>query len=692
MAGVAQLVRAPDCDSGGREFKSHHSPQIFWQRGRVMIKSNTQISNTMRFLSSDMVTKAASGHPGMPMGMADVMSVLFLEFLQYNIDDPSWINRDRFILSAGHGSALLYSTLHLMGSKHFTMEELKSFRQKGSITAGHPEYSLKHGIEATTGPLGQGIANAVGIALSEKVANSKFPKIIDHYTYVMAGDGCLMEGISHEVLSLAGSLSLNKLILFWDNNNITIDGKLSDYDKTNTKQRFLSYNWNYIAIDGHNQDEIRQAIVDAQKSNKPVIIDCKTIIGKGSSVEGTAKAHGSPLTKEDIVNAKKALGFESQEEFFVNKEIYDIFAEKKANMHNVQNLWKQNLTQSPTAKEFKELLNKDAQEAKIIDALNSYIEEMKKNKSNMATRTAFGNVIEKVLGVSNLFFGGSADLTPSVNTKSEQFSKTITFDDFNGNYLRYGIREHGMFSIMNGIALHGLYIPYGGTFLAFIDYCHSSLRMSSIMGLKSLYILTHDSIGLGEDGPTHQPIEHLSMLNYRLNTIIIRPADILETIEGFKLFLKTKHTPFVLALSRQSLPFISHNKTPNISKGAYILKPQENYDFNIIASGSEVHLALEVAKNLAEQGIKTQVVSMPSVVLFLKQNKEEREKIVKFDDKNVVIEASSLGRYSEVVNIEKALMFGIFEYGISAPIQDVYKHFGLTIEDITKKILDSNIK
>ncbi len=661
-------------------------------KGKTMTKSNLKISNTIRFLSSDMVTKAGSGHPGMPMGMAEVMSVLFLEFLQYNISDPSWINRDRFVLSAGHGSALLYSTLHLMGSKHFTMEELKNFRQKGSITAGHPEYSLTHGIEATTGPLGQGIANAVGMALSEKVANSKFSEIINHYTYVMAGDGCLMEGISHEILSLAGSLNLNKLILFWDNNNITIDGKLSDYDKTNTKQRFLSYNWNYISIDGHNQDEIRQAIISAKKSDKPVVIDCKTIIGKGSSVEGTEKCHGSPLSKEDIKNAKKALGFESQEEFFVNQEVYDSFAEKQLKMQEAQNLWKENLEKNPKAQEFKEFLNKEKQEEKIITVLNSYAEEVKNTKQSLATRAAFGNVIEKVLGASNLFFGGSADLTSSVNTKSEKFSKTITFDDFNGNYLRYGVREHGMFSVMNGIALHGLYIPYGGTFLAFIDYCHSSLRMSSIMGLRSLYIFTHDSIGLGEDGPTHQPVEHLSMLNHRLDTITIRPADILEIIESFKLFLKTKNTPFVLVLSRQSLPFISPKQTPDISKGAYILKSQEDYEFNIIASGSEVHLALEVAENLEKQGIKIRVVSMPSIFLFLKQNKEEREKIVKFDDKNIVIEASSLGRYSEVVNIQKALMFGVFEYGISAPMKDVYKHFGLTAEDITKKILEFKAK
>jgi len=641
---------------------------------------NKDLSDAIRFLSIDAVEKANSGHPGMPMGMADVVTILFKHFLKFNPKDPDWVNRDRFVLSAGHGSMLLYSLLYLTGYKSISINDIKNFRQLNSICAGHPEYHPGTGIETTTGPLGQGIANAVGFALSEEILKNHIgKKIINHKTYVIAGDGCLMEGISHEALSLAGHLKLKNLIMLFDNNSISIDGPTNLTSSDNFKKRFESYGWDYILVDGHNEKQIFKALKKTQKAKKPTVISCKTIIGYGSPNKSkSASVHGSPLGGNETKLVRKKL-----------KWSYAPFEIPK----NILNEWRNIGKRSE-----KEHANWSKKYKKKINLLlgwtinNNIIDNEKKNylKSleSIATRKSsekFLNLISK----SPYIIGGSADLAGSNNTKTKNH-KIIKPGNFDGNYVHYGVREHAMCGIMNGISLHSGMLPYGGTFLIFSDYCKPSIRLSALMQQRVIYVMTHDSIGLGEDGPTHQPIEQLSGLRVIPNLNVFRPADTIETFESWQLALKYKKTPSIIALTRQKVEPIrkEFNKENKCALGAYeIFRSSTNVSLLIMASGSEVNLALEVSHKLATENIYSKVVSVPCQELFDIQTKNYKDKILNETEFTISIEAGSTETWKKYI-IKKGLNFGVNNFGKSAPYKDVYKDFGLTVENITKKTME----
>ena len=638
------------------------------------------LSNAIRFLSIDAVEKANSGHPGMPMGMADVVTVLLKDFLKFNPKNPNWINRDRFVLSAGHGSMLLYSLLYLTGYKSVSLKDIKNFRQLNSICAGHPEYQENSGIETTTGPLGQGIANAVGMALAEEILKKKLGnKIINHKTYVLAGDGCLMEGISHESLSLAGHLKLKNLILLFDNNSISIDGPTSLATSDNFKKRFNSYGWDYIEIDGHNYKQISKALIRVQKSKVPTAISCKTTIGYGApNKSGTASAHGSPLGKEEILLVRKKLNWK-----------YDPFEIPE----NILNDWRKiGEKASLEAKKF-ENKNKNNFSTKNFNSNISKIVSEEKKKylkflEPIATRKS-SEIILKIFtkNISELI-GGSADLTGSNNTKTTNH-KIIKPGKFDGNYIHYGVREHAMCGIMNGLALHSNFIPYGGTFLIFSDYCKPSIRLSALMQQRVIYVMTHDSVGLGEDGPTHQPIEQLSSLRSVPNLNVFRPADSIETFECWELALNSKKTPSVIALTRQKIKPIrkEYSKENKSGYGAYeILRTNEIIDLTIFASGSEVGLAIDVSHKLATQNIYSKVISVPSQELLERQTKSYKEKILRETKYKISIEAASTDSWKKYVD-KDGLCFGIDEFGKSAPYKDIFNYFGLNSENIINKTL-----
>jgi len=628
----------------------------------------------------DAVQKANSGHPGMPMGMADVATVLFKNFLRFNPKNPNWLNRDRFILSAGHGSMLLYSLLYLTGYKSISLNNIKKFRKLDCICAGHPEYHPGTGIETTTGPLGQGIANSVGFAIAEEILKKKLgKKIVNHKTYVLAGDGCLMEGISHEAMSLAGHLKLKNLVMLFDNNSISIDGPTNLAVSDNFKKRFESYGWDYVLINGHNEKEIFKALKKVQNAKKPTVISCKTKIGFGSpNKSGKASSHGSPLGVDEIKLVRNKLEWKHKAFEIPNNILneWKKIGNKGVKLESRWNkLYKKN--KKNTEKELKNNFSK---------ALKFEKQNAIKETKSLATRKSSELTLNALTKENNTLIGGSADLAGSNNTKTK-YHKIIKPGDFNGNYIHYGVREHAMCGIMNGLALHSSFIPYGGTFLIFTDYCKPSIRLSALMKQRAIYVMTHDSIGLGEDGPTHQPIEQLSGLRSIPNLNVFRPADRMETIECWELALKNSKTPSILSLTRQNLePFRKkHSNTNKCSFGAYeVLRTNKKIGLTILASGSEVNLAIETSHKLAKNKIYSKVISVPCQDIFDLQSRSYKEKILDETKFKISIEAASTDCWKKYVGAQ-GLTFGIDEFGKSAPYKDIYKYFGLTAETISKK-------
>ncbi len=646
-----------------------------------MNKENKILANALRFLSIDAVQKANSGHPGMPMGMADVVTILFKYFLKFNPKNPSWLNRDRFVLSAGHGSMLLYSLLYLTGYKSISLKNIKNFRQLNSICAGHPEYETNTGIETTTGPLGQGISNAVGFAIAEQILKKKIGKeVINHKTYVLAGDGCLMEGISHEAMSLAGHLKLNNLVMLFDNNSISIDGPTSLTVSDNFKKRFESYGWNYLSIDGHNEKEILNALKRSQTSKKPTVISCKTKIGYGSpNKSGKASSHGSPLGEDEVKLVRKKLNWKYKK-FEIPKYILNEWRKIGNKGINFESRWNK-IYKRKKSKIEKILKNNFSKSIK-----NEKINATKEIKS-LATRKSSELMLNALTKNNNTLIGGSADLAGSNNTKTKHH-KIIKPNDFGGNYIHYGVREHAMCGIMNGLSLHSKFIPYGGTFMIFSDYCKPSIRLSAMMKQRVIYVMTHDSIGLGEDGPTHQPIEQLSGLRAIPNLNVLRPADRTETIECWELSLKNSSTPSILSLTRQDLNPIrkKYSKINRCAFGAYeVLRTNNKIKLTILASGSEVNLAIDTSHKLAKYKIYSKVISVPSHELFELQSKSYKNKILNESKYKISIEAGSTDCWKKFVG-ENGVSFGIDIFGKSAPCKDVYKYFGLKTENIINKI------
>lgn len=657
-------------------------------------EKETLCVNTIRALSMDAVQKANSGHPGMPMGMADVAFVLWDKILKHNPANPKWINRDRFILSAGHGSMLLYSLLHLYGYE-VSLEDLKNFRQYGSNTPGHPEFGHTPGVETTTGPLGQGFATGVGMAIAEQFMGGIFNKeeirLVDHYIYAIVSDGDLMEGISHEAASLAGHLKLNKLIYLYDSNRISIDGStdLSFSDKT--AERFKAYGWEVQQIDGHDREEIEKAILAAQKSDKPSLIECRTTIGFGSpNKQGSASSHGSPLGDDEILLTKKKLEFPSDEPFFIPEEVKEHMSGAVERGRKVEEEWnelfeKYKKSYPEEGEEFRKFFSRTLPENwdEILPAFEA-------DEKGIATRKASGIVLNAIADHLNNLIGGSADLTGSNNTDLE--GKGI-FNAQNraGRYIHYGVREHAMGAAMNGMAQYGGIIPYGGTFLVFSDYNKPAIRIAALSKTPAIHVFTHDSIGLGEDGPTHQPIEHLSAMRATPNVTVLRPADANEVAYCWKMAIQNEEGPSLMILTRQALPTLDRSVYADASgaeKGAYILKKEEGStpDYLLIATGSEVSIALEAAKILEEEGNSVRVVSMPSMELFSKQDLSYRQEVLPPDVKNrVSIEAASTQSWYRWVGTE-GLALGINQFGMSAPYQEIYDHFGLTPSKIADKI------
>ncbi len=650
--------------------------------------SLAEMANAIRVLSMDAVQKAKSGHPGMPMGMADVATVLFSQFLNFDPKRPDWPDRDRFVLSAGHGSMLLYSLLHLTGYEDMTMEELANFRQLGSRTAGHPEYGHAAGIETTTGPLGQGLGNAVGMALAERLLAARFGEsLVDHYTYCLAGDGCLMEGISHEAISLAGHLRLNKLIVLFDDNAISIDGSTALACSDDQIARFEACGWEARRVDGHDPAAVAAAIAAAKASDKPSLIACKTVIGFGApNKQGTAATHGAPLGDAEIAAARETLGWNAAP-FTVPAPILEAWRAIGARGAALSAAWDAKLAAAPDAEqaEFRRRQAGELPEG-LDQMIATYKAEVVSEAPSVATRVASQKVLNLLTGALPELIGGSADLTGSNGTKAEGMT-VVNAESFHGNYIHYGVREHGMAAAMNGLALHGGIIPYGGTFLVFSDYCRPAIRLASLMGQRAIFVMTHDSIGLGEDGPTHQPVEHLAALRAIPGLKVFRPADTVETAECWELALKTDG-PSVLALTRQNLPTVrgEHVAENYCSWGAYILAPADSQrQVTLLASGSEVEIALQARAQLQAEGISTAVVSMPSWEVFLEQPAHYRDEVLGPGTLQVAVEAAAPFGWHRWVGLDGTVV-GMPGFGASGKYEELYKHFGITPEGVVEAV------
>jgi len=648
-------------------------------------KKLQQMANAIRFLSADAIEKSQSGHPGMPLGMADVATVLFSKFIKINPKDAKWFDRDRFVLSAGHGSMLMYSLLYLLGYEDISIEDIKNFRQLEAKTAGHPEYGHLAGIDMTTGPLGQGISSAVGMALTERMLNARYGNdLCNHYTYVISGDGCLMEGISEEAISLAGHLKLNKLIVFWDNNNITIDGTVDKSSSVNQIKRFKAVGWNTIEIDGHNFCQIEKAIKKAQKSSKPTLIACKTKIGFGAPNKcGTSKCHGSPLGETEIKAMRHNLDWDYAP-FDVPTEILAHWRDSGLQYQSQYDKWQ--IHAKAADNNFNDVINnrlpKDWDKA-LLELEAKSIQEQTK----VATRKASQMCLEKIVPSIPEIVGGSADLAAS-NLTFVDGLKTITASDYKGNNFMYAIIGQAMGEIMNGMALHGGVIPYGGTFLVFSDYMRPAQRLAALMGIRVIYVLTHDSIGVGEDGPTHQPIEHLASYRAMPNINVFRPCDVVETAEAWRLAIESEHTPSILALSRQNLPMLRNDYKENLTaKGGYIISGDiKDRQATLIATGSEVSLAVEAQQQLHEEGIKVAVVSMPCMELFDAQPISYQEETLGTAPR-IAIEAASKFGWEKYVGLNGDII-GMDGFGASGPASELYKYFGITKEEIVDSVKD----
>ena len=650
-------------------------------------EKHDRMANAIRFLSIDAVQAANSGHPGLPMGAADIATVLFTRFMTHDPKQPDWADRDRFILSAGHGSMLLYSLLYLSGYEDITLDEIKKFRQLGSRTAGHPEYGHAAGIETTTGPLGQGLANGVGMALAERILNARFgDELVDHYTYVRAGDGCLMEGISQEAIALAGHLRLNKLIVMWDDNRISIDGPVSLSDSTDQAKRFEASGWNTLQADGHDPDAIAAAIEAARQSDRPTMIAFRTTIGFGSpNKAGTSKVHGSPLGDEEIAATRKALNWDSPP-FVIPSDILDDWRLAGLRSAKERKAWEQRLadTNGELRAEFERRISGDLP-AEFDSAIADYKKKLAEDRPSVATRKSSEMALEVINGVVPETIGGSADLTGSNNTKTSQ-TKPIAPGDYDGRYVYYGIREHGMAAAINGMALHGGIIPYGGTFLTFSDYARPSMRLASLMGVRSIFVMTHDSIGLGEDGPTHQPVEQVAALRAIPNHIVFRPADAMETAECWQLAITSRKSPSTLALTRQNLPAVRLEASEDnlCALGAYELRmASDDAKVTIFATGSEVEIAVNAQAELEKRGVPARVVSVPSFELFEQQSADYQAAVIGTAPVRIAIEAGVRQGWDRFIGTDGTFI-GMSGYGASGPYKELYAHFGITAEAVVK--------
>lgn len=645
-----------------------------------------QMSNAIRALSMDAVQKANSGHPGMPMGMADVATVLYAKFLKFNPKQPEWADRDRFVLSAGHGSMLQYAINYLTGYEKITLEQIKNFRQLGYITAGHPEIEHDAGIETTTGPLGQGISTAVGMALGERILNGRYgDEIVDHYTYVIASDGDLMEGISHEACSLAGHMGLSKMIVLYDDNSISIDGSTDLSFTDDTPKRFEAYGWDVQSIDGHDFAAIEAAIAKAQTTDTPSIICCKTKIGFGAPTkEGTSGSHGAPLGEEEIAGTRKNLDW-PHAPFEIPEDILGQWRAVGAQADAEFAAWSERLAASDW-----EECHRKAHAGDYSGAIAPVIAELKEmfatEKPKKATRQTSGMCLEKLVERLWLLVGGSADLTGSNNTKVAA-SKIVDRDGYEGNYINYGVREHGMAAIMNGMAIHGALLPYAGTFLQFADYSRPAIRLAALMKQRVVHVMTHDSIGLGEDGPTHQPVEHLAALRAIPNTYVFRPCDGVETAECWELAINLQNSPSVMALTRQGLPTLRENSSDNLAgKGAYILRENgDEPEVTLFASGSEVEIAHEAYETLVSEGRSVRLVSVPCMELFWEQDGEYIQSLLCNKSKKIAVEAAIRQPWDAFIGGHSAFI-GMNGFGASAPAGDLYKHFGITAEAVVEAV------